>query len=840
MSKGLSLELLVSRTVVVVAVGFLVAYVGGDIREQPVAMGLVGLLAILYLAGTLWTVVTDSSTAFHVCLTICDWLCVTGLFCLLLPAFSNVLDTRIPFLAALLIASSISLVGGRLVAGALGSLSAAMVLVLSWALLPVSRDSMQGELFAVQVAAITGLAFQIVFVGRHLIGHRAELDLAQRVAQQLRAREREAAHVVALRERLFACAQVDDVVTTLVDHLCQNFSARAAGAVLLAENKDAGCWSERAQFGGTTTDDRRATMAELLTREGIPFDVQALDCKEIPGARTLAVRKLRTRISVPVQLDGRTDGLIVLADGRRDALGADDIAALSQVAQAVSESLGRMRRASGKQKRQMALLLQEMPEGVLLLGRRGEVLMANPVARRALQASALARQATDKPALGDVELDELACAPEGSERRFRAWVPRAGAAKPAQLSCTASVISDGNEHVGTLVTIVDVTDEIEARQRLMDAERKTVVGQTLAGVAHELNNPLAVLMGYADILGKSDVPANIDVPISRMREQALRATRIVRNLLNFARRQKSATVAHIGLTKLIEDTMELLRYEARACNVRMNITLPENLPPIRGEKYALQQILVNLVQNALQAMKETTPPTGGHRLDVDVSHDEETVSVQVRDTGPGVPRNNRETIFEAFFTTKGARNGTGLGLALSRSIAREHEGDLVLLDSKTGRGSTFLLTVPVSTDSIEVIESSDAREVRTDLALKVLVVDDEAAVREALHAQLRSMGASVSIAAASEEALKRIEQEQFDVVLTDVRMPNGSGLDLHRRIAKSHAELASRVVFMTGDFANEDLLADIETRGNRLLEKPFTSDELSSTLRAVAQSASAS
>ena len=834
MSKGFSLALLVARTLVVVAVAGLVVHAGADIASRPVLLGLLGLLALLYVVGSLWTLCTTCSHTVHVCHALGDWLCVTSLFCLLLPNLGTIFDARIPFLAALLVASSIGLIGGRLLAGALGSLSAAMVLALAWALLPASFDPLQGRVFAVQLAAITGLTFQIALVAGRLSRHRAELDLAQRVAQQLRAREREAAHVSTLRERLFACAQVDDVVAVLVEHVGEHFRTKAAAAVLLADNEDAGLWRERAQFGTATVRDRRATMHSLLDRAGVRFDVQAMDCCEVAGSDTQAVQRIQIQAAVPVESSGRPTGLIVLGDRRRSSVSTEDMAALDQIARIVAESLARMRRSSDKQKRQTALLLQEMPEGVLLLGRRGEVLMANPVARRALQASALARRATEKPALGDIELEELSGAPEGSERRFRAWVPRPGATKPAQLNCTASVVMDGRERVGTLVTIVDVTEELDARQRLMDAERKTVVGQTLAGVAHELNNPLAVLMGYADLLGKENVPSAIEIPLARMREQALRATRIVRNLLNFARRQKSANVAHIGLRRLIEETMELLRYEARTCNVDVDVSMPDTLPPIRGEKYALQQILVNLVQNALQAMKEITPPSGGHRLDVEVTLTGEQVAIGVRDTGPGVARSNRESIFEAFFTTKGAREGTGLGLALSRSIAREHGGDLVLAASEMGRGSTFLLTVPISSETIEVVGATEPHEVRADLDLRVLVVDDEAVVREALDAQLRSMGARVSTAAASAEALERIKQEVFDVVLTDVRMPRESGLDLHRRIERYHAVLASRVVFMTGDFANEDLLADIETRGNRLLEKPFTSDELSTALREVA------
>jgi two-component system NtrC family sensor kinase len=365
-----------------------------------------------------------------------------------------------------------------------------------------------------------------------------------------------------------------------------------------------------------------------------------------------------------------------------------------------------------------------------------------------------------------------------------------------------------------------------ARGRLVQSEKMTLVGQTLAGVAHELNNPLAALIGYADVLDSRKVPPELEKPVRQMREQAMRAARIVRNLLNFAKRRNPERTP-TSVRDLVQGVVELFAYEIRLNDIAMNVDVAEELPPVLGDKHALQQVLVNVVQNAIHALQDRA---GDRRIDVSVRSLPDSLVISMQDSGPGVPQDLRARIFEPFFTTKGAARGTGLGLALSRSIARDHGGDLVL-EPEDGHGARFTLHLPIHRGvPVATTGTTTASALARANGFHVLVVDDEPAVREALVAQLGRMGCRVDSASSAAEAQRHIGQADYDAILMDVRMPGGTGLELHQRLLLEKPAAASRIVFMTGDFTNDEVCRAIRETGNASLEKPFTLDELTRAL----------
>ena len=536
----------------------------------------------------------------------------------------------------------------------------------------------------------------------------------------------------------------------------------------------------------------------------------------------------RTAVDLPIQVGGRTAGVLLLADTRAAALPPDRIGVLVDVARRTSEAVRRLERNRGHENRRMSVLLRQMREGVLLLGSDGQVLLANPAARLAIHGSSEPDLDTELvQEIGGLTLAELAQTPPGISRKFRATIQVEGREQPTQLACTAIGVLDHGRRIGTLVTLADVTEEELTRGRIIQAEKMTLVGQTLAGVAHELNNPLAALIGYADLLRMQELPEEVSRPVTQMREQALRATRIVRNLLNFARRRNPERVA-TDVAELVQGTVELFAYEARMADVEVQLEIADDLPPVLADKHALQQVLVNLFQNALHALEKHD---GTRQVTIRATPDPEGLLVSVTDSGPGVPAELRARIFESFFTTKSQAKGTGLGLALSRTIAQEHGGDL-LLAAGSGTGACFTLRLPRYTSARGASGAPLERGAGEELVLPnhVLVVDDEASVRETLVAQLGNLGATVDSAGNAIEAERMMGEKRYDAMVVDIRMPGSSGLDLHDKIMGRDPFLADRIVFMTGDFVNGELIQKARQTGRILLEKPFTMPELTTAL----------
>jgi nitrogen-specific signal transduction histidine kinase len=409
-----------------------------------------------------------------------------------------------------------------------------------------------------------------------------------------------------------------------------------------------------------------------------------------------------------------------------------------------------------------------------------------------------------------------------------------------ELTAAADVpAADGSLRMEALVRDVSERKKLDDETRdiyhqLLQAEKMAALGQTISGVAHELNNPLATILSWAERLSQRE---SLDEPVRRGLETILgeseRAARIVRNLLTFARKRQT-TRAMVDLNQVIRETLALRAYEQRVSNITVIDALAAGLPQVFADGYQIQQVLLNLVINAEQAMLSAN---GRGILVVRTWHDadQESVILEINDDGPGIPDELQPKIFDPFFTTKEVGQGTGLGLTVAYAIVQEH-GGRIRLESRPNAGASFYVEVPVSGGKLPpapLARKSYEAGSEGVAGASILVVEDEAALASAVTDALRDAGYIVEHAADGEEALARIKAQAFDGVICDLKMPRLDGKAFFRTLSAGSPGLAKRVVFVTGDVAANEAESFLDQSGCRWLAKPFRLVELLRVLREV-------
>ena len=383
---------------------------------------------------------------------------------------------------------------------------------------------------------------------------------------------------------------------------------------------------------------------------------------------------------------------------------------------------------------------------------------------------------------------------------------------------------------GFLVNSRDVTerqrveDEL-ARQRAarLQNEKLADMGTLLAGVAHELNNPLTVVSGYSSILRQTLAEGPSRERIDRIASAAERCVRIVRNFLALAR-QHPPERQRVKPNQIIREAVELLAYPLRVDNVEVRLELAEDLPTLWADPHQLHQVVVNLVTNAHQAMHGNTS-TRRLTLRTGFKAADSPISLEVIDTGGGIPPEVLGRIFEPFFTTKPVGQGTGLGLPLCLGIVEAHGGTL-RVDSTVGEGTTVIIELPVVAASAGEAKPPAPGHRALPPGGRFLVVDDEPDVAGVLVDLLRAEHEQVDTVADGRAALEKIEGTAYDLILCDVRMPGLDGPELYRALGLLHPELLPRFVFLTGDTLNPESHEFVQQTGAPCLSKPFDFDEV--------------
>lgn len=473
------------------------------------------------------------------------------------------------------------------------------------------------------------------------------------------------------------------------------------------------------------------------------------------------------------------------------------------------------------------------PAAEQMFGRERQAVLGQPVSdviiparHRAAHVAGMARmRAGEPPRVLRQRLELHALRADGSEFPIEMVLWRTDSR--GSVFYTASVID--------LQARDDAAREIERqREALRQSEKLSAMGSLLAGVAHELNNPLAIVMGRASLLEeKAAGYAELQADAARIREAAERCARIVRTFLDMAR-QRPTRRAPVSLGAVARSAGEMLQYGLRSHGIALTFAIPDDLPAVHADADQLGQVLMNLLVNAQQALASTPGERRVHveaGVDAASPADARQVWLRVSDNGPGIAPEARPRLFEPFFTTKGEDAGTGLGLAVSRSLARDHGGELVLEPASVLGGARFCLRLPVGPAAVERRVAVAAAAPAAGANARVLVVDDEAEVAELLRDMLESAGHDVAIAESGAVGLELLAEARFDAIVSDLRMPDMDGPAFWQAVAARDPALARRMLFVTGDTLSPDARGFLARSGCASLDKPFARADLLARVR---------
>jgi signal transduction histidine kinase/CheY-like chemotaxis protein len=376
------------------------------------------------------------------------------------------------------------------------------------------------------------------------------------------------------------------------------------------------------------------------------------------------------------------------------------------------------------------------------------------------------------------------------------------------------------------------TAELEAAQKqLLQAAKLSAVGQLVSGVAHEVNNPLTSILGFSEVLlGHPELDAASRRQLEIIRDEALRVRDLVTHLTRFARRAPHRTV-RVDLRRVLERVVELRRYQLTAGGIRLHYEPPAQAVWVEGDPDQLLQVLFNLVLNAEQAIEAER---GEGDIWLACARLNGTAVFEVRDNGAGMTAEVAERIFEPFFTTKPVGQGTGLGLSISHGIVEQHSGRIVV-NSTPGASTTMRIELPAAAPLDSTAVAQPAPQEAPLSAGRALVIDDEEGITSLVQLALERRGWSVVTLTDSTKAEGALESAGFDIVISDLKMPGTTGIEILSLLRKKHPELAKRFLLMTGDLGDTDkrLLARAKIP---VLRKPFTLAQLSEAVRAVMES----
>ncbi|MFQ6092208.1 MAG: PAS domain S-box protein [bacterium] len=373
---------------------------------------------------------------------------------------------------------------------------------------------------------------------------------------------------------------------------------------------------------------------------------------------------------------------------------------------------------------------------------------------------------------------------------------------------------------GTIATqgiLRDITERVRLQEQLLQSEKLSALGELIAGVAHELNNPLTGVLGYSQLLLGAECDSKVKKSLEKIYAEATRCQKIVNNLLSFARNRKPEK-RYVDVNTLIENTLELRAYEFKVSNIEVATRLDPTLPRTMADPYQIQQVFLNIINNAHQAMVEHG---GRKRLAISTQSGDGLFRIEFTDTGPGIPKENLKRIFDPFFTTKKQGKSIGLGLSLCYGIIKEHGGK-IYATSKMGQETTFVIELPIVEEVCPKLERSTSEKEGSAKEVKnILAVDDEQVILDLFTDVLQPLGHRVDTTRSGDAALNKIARKRYDLIFVDLKMPGMDGRQLYEHVLKDHPQQAGRMIFMTGDTVSLSTQVFLKRANARHIKKPF-------------------
>ncbi len=398
-----------------------------------------------------------------------------------------------------------------------------------------------------------------------------------------------------------------------------------------------------------------------------------------------------------------------------------------------------------------------------------------------------------------------------------------GDGRQFQVSCYPR-FDKKNQIEGYIHIVRDVTKELQMQKQLLQQEKLATMGEIIAGVAHELNNPLTGIIGFSELLLEDpNLPGNIREDLRTIHGEAERSRRIVQNLLLFAR-QTPAEKEAIEVHSAIEKAIALIEYDLKSRGILIKRRFDENGLTIFADYFQIQEVILNLISNAAQAIDGSGH---GGEIEIRTAEDEKNVLISVSDTGPGIPSENLKKIFDPFFTTKPVGKGTGLGLAISYGIIQEH-GGVISVQSELGKGTTFTIRLPIYKEASPGEAEGDSDHFGTAgiHGKKILILDDEEVIRELLRQIFIQDGNEVFTPKSPVEALQNLAEFEPDIIISDIRMPEMNGPQFFEAAVAQNRRFAERFLFITGDILSDETREFLEKQHVASIVKPFDVEDL--------------
>ncbi|MCP2604912.1 PAS domain S-box protein [Candidatus Aminicenantes bacterium AH-873-B07] len=373
-----------------------------------------------------------------------------------------------------------------------------------------------------------------------------------------------------------------------------------------------------------------------------------------------------------------------------------------------------------------------------------------------------------------------------------------------------------------VVFFKDLTKIKRLEEQVLRSEKLSTLGEMIASIAHELNNPLSAVIGFSGLLLGEEMEGGKREMIERIYNDAQRCHKIVRNLLSLVR-GKPAEKKLVNLNQIVEKTIEIKEYDLRLDNIEVEKRLDPSIPNIEADWHQIQQVLLNLINNAHYAIVNQEK---GNKIIVETKLENSNILLKVADNGPGIPEKYLSKIFEPFFTTKEDSKSAGLGLAIVKRIVEDHGGE-IKVESKLGEGTVFFIELPAK----KIEEEKEKAEVlipkeRIKTKKRVLVVEDEPSVAELFKFMLKKHGCEVEIAKDGREAFQFLKEKNFDFLISDIRMPGMDGKMLYKTIKDKKIFRPDAIILTSGDMLGDRTQEFIRASKIKFLPKPFKEEDL--------------